>query len=221
MKLTYYLKISLLLHLISTNLYSQIFVEKNLEEGVTYMVDFIISDNFDDLSQTNSDLDLIDTLYLRALYYHEHNIDDALLTLTFATLAFSEMPLHFPFTNIQLGAKLPSGPEGTLNKKIPRIPKQIFIDTPQTNFGDKDKVAHFFGNAFLSNSVSIFNLSKFLSILVELFEDAFKVEGTIDNRDFIANFLGYHFGKHVSIDEKYLPSQSLRIYTFFKLNYCY
>ena len=221
MKLAYYINVLIILYLTSVNINAQIFIEKDLEEGVTYIVNFIISEKYDSLSQINSDLDLLDTLYLRALHFHYHNIDDALLTLTFATLAFNEMPLHFPFTNFQLGAKLPSGPDGTLHEKIKKIPKQIFIDSPQSNFGDKDKVAHFFGNAFLSNSVTIFNLSKFLSILVELFEDAFKVEGTIDNRDFVANFLGYHFGKHVSIDEKYLPSQSLRIYTFFKLNYCY
>ena len=221
MKLTYCLKILIIFLLTSINIHAQIFVEKELEEGVTYMVNFIISDYYDSLSQSNSDLDLIDTLYLRSLNYHNYSIDEALLALTFATLAFNEMPLHFPFTNIKLAANLPAGPDGTLQKKKLNIPKQIFVDSPQTNFGDKDKVAHFFGNAYLSNSVSIFNLSKFLSILVELFEDSFKVEGTIDNRDFIANFLGYHFGKQVSRDEKYLPSQSLRIYTFFKINYCY
>ena len=221
MKLRHILKLSILIYLICTKVSAQIFVEKDLEEGITYIVNFIISEKYDSLSKLNSDLDLVDTLYLRALHFHNGAFDEALLTLTFATLAFKEMPLHFPFTNIQLGAKLPSGPDGTLKKKIAKIPKQLFIDSPQTNFGDKDKVAHFFGNAFLSYSASLFNLSKFLSILVELFEDAFKVEGTIDNRDFVANFLGYHFGKQLSSDEHYLPSQAFSIYTFFKLNYCY
>lgn len=221
MKLSHILKISIFVSLIFTEISAQIFIEKDLEEGITYIVNFIISEKYDSLSKSNSDLDLIDTLYLRAVHFHKGAIDEALLTLTFATLAFKEMPLHIPFTSIRLGAKLPSGPDGTLKKKIPKIPRKVFIDSPQTSFGDKDKVAHFFGNAFLSYSVSLFNLSKFLSILVELFEDAFKVEGTIDNRDFIANFLGYHFGERLSSDKQHLPSQALSIYTFFKLNYCY
>ncbi|MEN8191996.1 MAG: hypothetical protein ABFS12_04225 [Bacteroidota bacterium] len=199
----------------------QIFIEKDLEEGITEIVNFIISDEYSSLSKSRSDLELIDTLYRRALVIHNNKIDEALLTLTFATLPFDEMPLHFPFTNIRMGAKLPSGPDNTLNMKIERLPKNVFIDSPKTNFGDKDKIAHFFGNAYLSYSISIFNLSKFLSILVELFEDAFKVEGTIDNRDFIANFIGYHFGKQLLNDYSYLPSSSFNIYTFFTLNYSY
>ncbi|NOX64197.1 MAG: hypothetical protein GXO85_00015 [Chlorobi bacterium] len=221
MKLRYIIKLSILIYLISSEVSAQIFVNKDLEDGIAYMVDFIISDRFDSLSKTNTDLDLVDTLYLRAVHFHNGAIDEALLTLTFATLPFREMPLHIPFTNIKLGAELPSGPEGILKKKIERLPGQVLIDSPQTKFGDKDKVAHFFGNAFLSYSVSLFNLSKFLSILVELFEDAFKVEGTIDNRDFIANFLGYHFGKRLNDDKNYLPSEAFRLYTFFTLNYCY
>lgn len=200
---------------------AQIFVEKDLEQGVTYMVEYIISDEFEYLSSIKEDLDLIDTLYLRALQYHNYDIEEALLTLTFTTLPFREMPLHIPFTNIRLIASLPSGPDKSLEKKIKNVPKKIFLDSPNSKFGDKDKVAHFFGNAFLSYSITIFNMSKFLSILVELFEDSFKVEGTIDNRDFIANFLGYHFGKQLLDNEKFLPSTSLNLYNVFKLNYCY
>lgn len=207
--------------LASGNMIGQIFVEKNLEEGVTYMVNYITSENYESLKENNTDLNLIDTLYHRALKFHNYDIEEALLTMTFATLPFEEMPLHVPFTNIQMKASLPSGPVGTLEKKIENVPKRIFSDTPNSNFGDKDKVAHFFGNAFLSYSITIFNMSKFLSILVELFEDSFKVEGTIDNRDFIANFLGYHFGNQLLDNEKSLPSTSLGLYNFFKLNYCY
>ncbi len=221
MKLQYIIKFSILFYLTLSDVSAQIFVEKDLEDGITYMVGFILSDRFDSLKQTNSDLDLVDTLYLRAINFHNGAIDEALLTLTFATLPFREMPLHIPFTNIKLGAKLPSGPENILKKKIDRLPGQVLIDSPQTKFGDKDKVAHFFGNAFFSYSVSFFNISKFLSILVELFEDAFKVEGTIDHRDFIANYLGYHFGKRLNDDKNYLPSEAFRLYTFFKINYCY
>ncbi len=200
---------------------AQIFVEKDLEQGVTYMVEYIISNEFVYLASINNDLDLIDSLYLRALHYHNYDIEEALLTLTFTTLPFREMPLHLPFTNVRLSASLPSGPDKTLEKKIKNVPKKIFSDSPNTKFGDKDKVAHFFGNAFLSYSITIFNMSKFLSILVELFEDSFKVEGTIDNRDFIANYLGDHFGKQLLDNENFLPSTSLSLYNFFKLNYCY
>ncbi|MCF6268374.1 MAG: hypothetical protein L3J41_01545 [Melioribacteraceae bacterium] len=205
--------------LLTFSINAQIFVEKNLEESINYLVDFINSDNFIELKKYNSDLDLIDTLFLRAIKFNNYDYSEALLSLTFVTLPFQKMPLHIPFTKITFALKLPSGADEQIPTKINNLPKNIFIDSPKTNFGDKDKVAHFFGNAYLAYSISIFNLSKFLSIFVELFEDAFKVKGGIDNRDFIANHLGYLFGKELLKNPNSLPSQSLKLYPTIKENY--
>jgi len=196
--------------------FSQIFVEKDLESGINYTVQFINSDTFLQLKNTESDLTLIDSIYLRAKKFHSNNIAEALLTLTFATLPFSKMPLKIPFVGIILNAKLPSGNPSLIDLKIKNLPKNLFEDSPNSNFGDKDKTAHFFGNAYFSYSVTLFNLSKFLSIFVELFEDAFKVEGGIDNRDFIANNLGYQFGKELLENPNQLPSEVLKKYPQFK-----
>ncbi len=202
-----------------SNIYAQIFVEKNLEESINYLVDFVNSDDFIELKQHNSDLDLIDTLFLRAIKFNNYDYSEALLALTFVTLPFQNMPLHIPYTKIIFDVKLPSGAEEEIPTKIENLPKNIFIDSPKSNFGDKDKVAHFFGNAYFAHSVSIFNLSKFLSIFVELFEDAFKVEGGIDNRDFVANQLGYLFGTELLNNPDALPSESLKLYPTIKKNY--
>ncbi len=207
-----------------SNTYSQIFVEKNLEESINYLVDFVNSDNFKELRHRNSDLDLIDTLFLRAIKFNNYDYSEALLSLTFVTLPFQKMPLHIPYTKIVFNLNLPSGDDYQISTKIKNLPKNIFNDSPKSNFGDKDKVAHFFGNAYLAHSVSIFNLSKFLSIFVELFEDTFKVEGGIDNRDFVANHLGYLFGKELLNNPHSIPSESLKLYpkikeTYLKNNY--
>ena len=114
---------------------------------------------------------------------------------------------------------MPSGDPKFINFKIGNLPKEIFVDSPKSKFGDKDKVAHFFGNAYFSHRVSLFNISKFLSIFVELFEDAFKVEGAISKRDFIANHLGYLFGKELINNPHALPSEALKKYPRFKNNF--
>ncbi len=199
--------------------FSQIFVEKDLEDGINYIVDFVNSDEFNLLKTNTSDLALVDSLYLRAKKFHHNNISEALLTLTFATLPFQKMPLHIPFTGIIFDAKLPSGDPNFIKTKISNLPKEIFIDSPKSKFGDKDKTAHFFGNAYFSHQVTLFNLSKFLSIFVELFEDAFKVEGAISKRDFIANHLGYLFGKELIKNPNSLPSGTLKKYPQFKNNF--
>ncbi len=210
--------IILTLFILRSSINAQIFVEKDLEESINHLVDFINSDYFIELKEHNSDLALIDTLFLRSVKFNNYDYSEALLALTFVTLPFQKMPLHIPYTKIIFDIKLPSGDDEQISTKIKNLPKNIFIDSPKSNFGDKDKVAHFFGNAYLAYSVSIFNLSKFLSIFVELFEDAFKVEGGIDNRDFVANHLGYLFGKTLLNNTHSLPSESLKLYPKIKEN---
>ncbi len=208
----------ILLFLFNTT-FAQIFVEKDLENGINYIVDFINSEEFNKLKTSNSDLALVDSIYLRAKHFYNGDISETLLALTFATLPFRKMPLHIPYTKITLDAKLPSGDPNVVKQKISNLPKRIFFDSPKSKFGDKDKTAHFFGNAYLSHSVSLFNLSKFLSIFVELFEDTFKIEGSISKRDFIANHLGYLFGKELHEHPNSLPSKTLKKYPVIKNNF--
>ncbi len=203
----------------SISINGQIFVEKDLEESINYLVNFVNSDTFLDLKVHNSDLTLIDTLYLRAIQFNNYDYSEALLALTFVALPFQDMPLNIPFSKIMFNVKLPAGAEDEVSAKIENLPKNIFNDSPKSSFGDKDKVAHFFGNAYFAHSVTIFNLSKFLSIFVELFEDAFKIKGGIDNRDLVANQLGYLFGKELLNNPSALPSETLRLYPVIKENY--
>lgn len=216
MKLIY---LHIILVLLSNSIFAQIFVEKDLEDGINYIVDFINSEDFSKLRDNNSDLALVDSIYLRAKHFYNNDISETLLALTFATLPFHKMPLHIPYTKITLDAKLPSGDPSLVKQKISNLPKRIFFDSPNSNFGDKDKVAHFFGNAYLSHSISLFNLSKFLSIFVELFEDTFKIEGSISKCDFIANHLGSLFGKKLHEHPNSLPSETLKKYPIIKNNF--
>ena len=79
----------------------QIFVEKNLEESINYLVDFVNSERFSELKEINSDITLIDTLYLRAIKFNNFDYSEALLALTFVTLPFQNMPLNIPYTSIE------------------------------------------------------------------------------------------------------------------------
>jgi hypothetical protein len=200
----------------STSIFPQIFVEKELEDGVNYIVDFINSDKFRTLRNNSSDLELIDSIFVKAKDFYNDDISETLLALTFATLPFEKMPLNIPYLGLDFNVSLPSGDPNLLKDKIRNLPKNVFEDSPKSNFGDKDKTAHFFGNAYFSFDVTFFNLSKFLSIFVELFEDAFKVEGGIDNRDFVANHLGYLFGQELIKNPNSLPSETLKKYPNFK-----
>ena len=99
------------------------------------------------------------------------------------------------------------------DSKNKNLPKHLFFDSRQNDFGDKDKLTHFFGNAFLAYSISFFNLSKFLGILVELIEDAFSKGGLVDWKDITINHLGELFGSNLDDNKNLLPSEILKIYS--------
>jgi len=96
--------------------------------------------------------------------------------------------------------------------KLKNLPTKIFFDSPENEFGDKDKLSHFFGNAFLKYNSSFFNLSKFLGIFVEVVERDLFVNGSFDNRDLITNYLGELFGELIKCNKNILPSDVLKIY---------
>ena len=54
-----------------------------------------------------------------------------------------------------------------------------------------------------------------MGILIELFEETFKVEGYIDYRDLLADDLGTVFGDMLKNNNELMPSQVLIIYNLF------
>ena len=184
--------------------------QSTLSKGVNYLSEFIASDYFINLKKTCNDLELTDTLFLRAVKYKNYNYSEALLALTFATVPYKEVPIEFPLIGV-LDYPLVSANDSVFLKKDKNLPKKLFYDTPNDNFGDKDKLAHFFGSAFISYSSNIFDLGDLIGYFVEVFEQSFKVQSSIDTRDLRTNKLGNIFGDILKKDKNVLPSQVMLI----------
>jgi len=199
--------IPLIVLVLEINLYPQ---QSILSKGVNYLSKFIASDYFLDLKKTNNDLELTDTLFLRAVKYKNYNYSEALLALTFATVPYKEVPIEFPLIGV-LDYPLISANDSVFIKKDKNLPKELFYDTPKDNFGDKDKLAHFFGSAFISYSSNIFDLGDLIGYFVEVFEQSFKVQSSVDTRDLRTNKLGNIFGSILKKDKNVLPSQVMLI----------
>ncbi len=191
----------------------------SFEAGVNYLSQYIASEKFNTLKLGHTDLELIDTLYIKAVKFYNGDISEALLALTFATLPFNKMPVTIPFTRIVLKLKLPSVNEELFIKKRNNLPGLVYFNSPTKGGKDKDKVAHFFSNAFLSYNITIVNASKFLGIFVELFEAAFKVSGGVDKRDLYTNYLGEYFGESLRKNKGLFPSDFFKIYSLFFFSY--
>lgn len=195
----------------NTQFFAQEQYEKNFYGGLFYISNYIASDEFESLKKAKSDPEQVDHIFEKAVKFFEGDISEALLCLTFATLPYNHIELRFLF-GTQINIPLPSPPQKIFEIKFKNLPKEIFFDSPKDGFGDQDKLAHFFGNAFLSSNFGWFNLSKFMGIFVEQVEEGLFVNGGYSNKDLITNHLGELFGTCIKNNRNLKPSDVLKIY---------
>lgn len=190
--------------LASTISFSQ---QSDLSKAVNHISQYIASEKFVELKNKIGDLSATDSIYNEAINYTGNNYGDALLALMLATVPYNEVPLQVPLINSIVYYPLISAEKETFLKKNDNLPRYLFFDTPNDNYGDKDKLAHFFGSAFLSYESNIFDLGKLIGYFVEVFEESFKVQSKMDMRDLDVNDYGRLFGELLKENKKILPSQ--------------
>ncbi len=192
--------------------------QSKLSKSVNEISNYIASKQFFEVRNTSGDLASVDSIYLKALKINNNDYSETLLSLMFATVPYREVPIKLPPFNVIINYPLISADEDIFNKKNENLPRYFFIDTPENDYGDLDKLAHFFGSAFLSYESNIFDLGELIGYFVEAFEESFKVQSNIDYRDIDVNYYGRLFGKLLKKDKTILPSQILlfRSLNFFR-----
>jgi hypothetical protein len=195
--------------IVSINIQAQ---QSRLSVSVNRISEYIASDYFGSMLHEVDHIALLDTLYLKSLTFNNNNISEALLSLTFASIPYKRVPVTIPLINITLYYPLVSADDSVFLKKNKNLPSRFFFDSPEGEFGDKDKIAHFFGNAFIGYHSTFLDISIFLGLFVEVFEETFQVQNEIDERDLSANYYGRAFGKALKGNMFVLPSQSLILY---------
>jgi hypothetical protein len=181
--------------------------QSNISKYVNNISEYIASKHFLELKNKIGDLSATDSIYNEAINFTENDYGNALLALMLATVPYNEVPLQMPLINLIVYYPLISADKETFLKKNDNLPRYLFLDTPNNNYGDKDKLAHFFGSAFLSYESNIFDLGKLIGYFVEVFEESFKVQSNVDMRDLDVNAYGRLFGELLKEDKKILPSQ--------------
>lgn len=193
--------------------------QSSLSKGVNYLSEFIASGYFKELSVKNNDPALADTIFLRAVEFYKKNYSDALLALMLATVPYKEVPIQVPLLKSIIYYPLTSAEDSIYEIKNKNLPKYLFFDSPRDDYGDKDKLAHFFGSAFLSYSTTIFDLADFIGYFVEVFEESFKVQSSVDERDLLVDGLGKQFGEALKEDKSLLPSRVFILTTLIHIRY--
>jgi len=180
--------------------------QSNISKEVNYLSAYIVSNHFLDLRKNIGDISATDSLYKEALKLTENDLSEALLALMLTTVPYREVPVQLPILKVMIAYPLISADSAIYSKKNENLPRYLFFDTPQDNYGDKDKLAHFFGSTFLSYESKFFDLGKLIGYFVESFEESFKVQSSVDVRDLDVNEYGRLFGTLLKSDKEILPS---------------
>lgn len=181
--------------------------QSQISKTVNHISSYIASEEFLELKNKIGDVSAVDSIFIDATKFTAGNISEALLAIMLATVPYNEVPIQVPLFNSTINYPLISAEEEIFLAKNENLPKNLFFDTPQNNYGDKDKLAHFFGSAFLSNESNIFDIGKLIGYFVEAFEESFKVQSSVDLRDLDVNEYGRLFGELLKENKDLLPSQ--------------
>ena len=210
------LVISISIFFAANELFAQ---QSDLSKSVNQISDFIASERFIKIRNECNDLASTDSIFNETVKITDGDVSDALLALMFATVPYREVPIQIPILGSWIYYPLISADEKTFLKKNDNLPRYLFFDTPQNDYGDKDKLAHFFGSAFLSYESNIFDLGKLIGYFVEAFEESFNVQSSVDARDLDVNDYGRLFGRLLKENKDLQPSQIflIRSLRFFRV----
>jgi hypothetical protein len=186
---------------------------------VIALTKYMASKDFADLGKKIGDIYRTDSLYEEALKITHGDYSEALFALTFAAVPYKRVPIKIPLLGIRFDYPLVSAGDSLYHLKNKNLPKYLYLDSPKDNYGDKDKVAHFFGSAYVTYGAHFFDLGKVIGYFVEVFEQDFKVQSSIDERDLATDDLGNIFGEILKSNKKVLPSQVMLVRSLFYCRY--
>lgn len=174
-------------------------VPHGLREG--YEVREYILEHGGELQKLSS-ADAMDEIYLEALMETNGDKGAAYLATMIAVFEHRNIPIA------GLGIKLPLTLESDSVFKLrhDRLPRNIYGEGQD----DRDKLQHFFANAWLRKELGMEWLVRSIGELIEVGEDAVVEGGIYDDRDKHANSDGISFGLRSADSLEAIPSRYLR-----------
>ncbi len=180
-----------------------------LVRQVNAMRAYVRDRRFAELMRLCGDMRAVDAIYLRALRLVEYEIGRALFLSMVATMEHRKLGIHLgPLGTMSM--PLTFEEDSLFRARIQNLPARIYDDSPQDEHGDKDKLQHFFGSAYLAY-VSSPDVARTAGDLIEKGEATFIVGGVDDPRDRRANRQGERFGTDLVYVKNLLPSDYLRL----------
>ena len=117
---------------------------------VTSLRDYIRSEEFALLRAERGDLRAVDAIFEEASRLCWGNRGEALYVTAMATMDHRRVGVRVPELGPFLWLPLTSEFEGDFADRVARLPSALYPDSPPGTAGDRDKLQHFFGSAFLT-----------------------------------------------------------------------
>lgn len=173
------------------------------------MRDFISSEYFFEFKKNNGDMKAIDEIYNYAFWLTDGDIPQSLFISAFSTLPYKSTPAKLPLINLDIMFYFSLESEPNFKKRYDNLPSHFLSDSPSHLFGDKDKLPHYFGSAYLSYVTNFKFVPKYVGYLIEIGEAFFNLEGYSDERDIKINLMGADYGLELLRNYKCMPSQHI------------
>jgi len=172
--------------------------------------EYLRSEEFAGVRHSYGDLFAVDLIYDRALRLAWNNEYEALLIAAIATMDHRRVGLQLPLLGPLVWFPLTSEFPEEFDARVDALPSHLYPDTPPGRMGDRDKLQHFFGSAFLAYTFETNSAPERIGDFIEWGEERFVIEGVNDERDQRANFQGRLFGLRLLEDDTAQPSDCLQ-----------
>jgi hypothetical protein len=192
----------------AVSFFAPLFFPKILQDEYR-LKEYICSEEFASFRHTYGDLNAVDAIFDRAMKLSWNNIYEALLLSFVCTLEHRNFGVKLPLFGPLIWVPLTSEFQDEFDRRVSALPTMIYDDTPPGIAGDRDKLQHFFGSAFLSHGTESRDATQRVGMFIEWGEDKFVVDGSLDQRDIRANVQGQSFGLWLLGDMSVLPSKFL------------
>jgi hypothetical protein len=178
-----------------------------LIEDEAQLKDYIRSDEFREVRRQHGDLCAVDRIFQEARALSWDNCYEALFIALFATMDHSRVGIRIPLIGSLLWLPLTSEFREDFAARLDALPVRLYSDTPAAHPGDRDKLQHFFGSAFLAFLLESPDAADRVGNFIEWGEDVFVVGGVNDPRDVRANRQGQAFARRLLDDRSARPSE--------------
>lgn len=179
------------------------FIQNTLE-----LKEFVRSNTFTRLREVYGDPQAVDAIFIRSMALTKDNPTISLLLATVACFDHQHIGLKIPV--FSLFFPLTNESDDEFRQRVDNLPVRLYDDTPVYFGGDRDKLQHYFGSAFISNLFESSQPAARVAHFIEYGEDAIIVEGAYDERDLRANCQGGEFGLALLRNNHRLPSEFFR-----------